>query len=270
MNGRTGVLALAYLVVAVVGATVLAVSAYYLWTLALLAGMPPALAWTLPVALDAGAIGATVCWVAAPGRAKAWGQGIALGALAATVSGNILAHLIDFQMLPVTPALVIGLGAVYPAVLWLMVHLALVLRTEQSEAADARHELTDARAVREAGAAEQRAHAEEMTRLRAAAESDVEAARLGPVRREELVSTTPTAPARRRATRTTTTSPRRGGDITAAVAWAVRRLAAGETAGWRSIAAEFGLSEHGAKKAARQAKQQHEQTPRLHAVGQEA
>ncbi len=123
----------AYAVVAVVGATVLLVSAYYLWQLALLVHMPVWLAWTLPVALDAGAAGATVCWVGATGAARAWGRGIALSALAGTVAGNALSHLIGFGVVKVGPLLVIVIGAVYPAVLWAMVHLALMLRAEQPE-----------------------------------------------------------------------------------------------------------------------------------------
>lgn len=123
----------AYAVVAVVGATVLLVSAYYLWQLALLVHMPVWLAWTLPVALDAGAAGATVCWVGAHGPARAWGRGIAISALAATVAGNALSHLIGFGLVRATPPLVIAIGAVYPALLWAMVHLALTLRAEHSE-----------------------------------------------------------------------------------------------------------------------------------------
>ena len=122
----------AYMLVVVVGITVLLVSSYYLWHLALAIGMPKQLAWTLPVALDAGAAGATVCWVGAQSvTARVWGRGIALSALAGTVLGNALAHLIDFKLVSVTPLLVILTGAVYPAVLWAMVHLALVLRAER-------------------------------------------------------------------------------------------------------------------------------------------
>jgi hypothetical protein len=51
---------LAYGLVAVVDVTVLAVSSYYLFRLAFLTHMPGQLAWTLPVALDAGTTGATL------------------------------------------------------------------------------------------------------------------------------------------------------------------------------------------------------------------
>ncbi|MGH3601293.1 MAG: hypothetical protein ACRDQH_13655, partial [Pseudonocardiaceae bacterium] len=75
----------AYAVVALVGATTLLVSAYSLWRLALAVGMPGWLAWSLPVALDAGAAGATIVWVAGPiGSARSWARGIALSALTGT------------------------------------------------------------------------------------------------------------------------------------------------------------------------------------------
>ncbi len=123
----------AYLLVIVVGATVLLVSAYYLLRLAVLVHMPGWLAWSLPVALDAGAAGATLCWVSARGAtARAWGRALALGALVASLAGNALSHLIEADLIRVTPLLVILIGAVYPAMLWAMVHLALVLRAEHS------------------------------------------------------------------------------------------------------------------------------------------
>jgi hypothetical protein len=265
MTQRAGILALAYTVVAVVGVTVLAVSAYYLWLFAHLAGMPDALAWTLPVALDAGAIGATVCWVAAPGKARRWGQGIALGALGGTVAGNILAHLITFGMLPVTAPLVIALGVVYPATLWLLVHLALVLRTEQRNCDDALAELADARAARAVEAAEARTHAAEMSRLRADAEADREATRQterdATEARQRTKEMAPHA-----ATPTATTKPSRGsghgkrGTATKQerVAWAVTQLAAGIDLRPRDIDERFGDPRNGWD-VLRKAREQHEQ-----------
>jgi hypothetical protein len=48
------------------------------------------------------------------------------------VLGNALSHLIEAGLMVVTPWLVIAIGAVYPATLWAMVHLVLVLRAEHS------------------------------------------------------------------------------------------------------------------------------------------
>lgn len=265
MTGRSGILALAYAVVAVVGVTVLAVSAYYLWRLADLAGMPAQLAWTLPVALDAGAVGATVCWVAAPGRARAWGQGIAVGALAATVTGNVLAHLIEFGMMPVTPALVIGLGGVYPAVLWLLVHLALVLRTEQRAHAGALAELADARAVRELNAAEERAHEVNMTQLRDAAqraEREADEARRHVASLATSLTTSPNtsrapSPKRRAKQRKSTADERQ--------AWIAEQLDGGVDVAGADVKRRFPDTTNGARDVAT-VKARQEQTPRLHAV----
>jgi hypothetical protein len=263
---RAGILALAYTVVAVVGATVLAVSAYYLWLFASLAGMPDALAWTLPVALDAGAIGATVCWVAAPGKARRWGQGIALMLLGGTVLCNILAHLITFGMLPVSAPLVVALAVVYPATLWLLVHLALVLRTEQQATAAAVDELVDARQVRAAEVAELRAHGEETARLRATVEADREAAqraereateaRQRAASQADSPSASTTASPKRRAKQRKSTADERQ-------AWIAKRLDAGHEVTGADVRRQFADTTNGARDVAtvkaRQTKGQHEQ-----------
>lgn len=280
MSARQGILALAYLVVAVVGVTVLAVSAYYLWRLADLAGMPPELAWTLPVALDAGAIGATVCWVAAPGRAKQWGQGIALGALAGTVSGNILAHLIDFGMLPVTPALVIGIGGVYPAVLWLMVHLALVLRTEQRDTTDAETELADARTVRAKNAAEEQAqraaevqaaqaHAAEMGRLRDEAQRAEREADEASQRAASLTTSQATSPSTSRTASPKRRTKSRKSTADERQAWIAKQLDKGLEVVGADVKRQFPDTTNGARDVAT-VKARREQRPVLTAVAKEA
>lgn len=124
-----------YALVAIVGATCLLVSAYYLWRLALLTGMPTWLAWSLPVALDVAAAGAAFYWVTGRKATRKWGRGIALSALAGTLAGNALSHLITFGLMKVSPWLVIGLGTVYPAAAWGMIHLVLVYRAEQASRA---------------------------------------------------------------------------------------------------------------------------------------
>jgi hypothetical protein len=263
---RAGILALAYTVVAVVGATVLAVSAYYLWLFASLAGMPDALAWTLPVALDAGAIGATVCWVAAPGKARRWGQGIALILLGGTVLCNILAHLITFGMLPVSAPLVVALAVVYPATLWLLVHLALVLRTEQQATAAAVDELIDVRQVRAAAEAEATAHAAEIARLRAAADADRDAAQQAERdaadarrRAEDATRQIPASPARQPAR----PGKRRKSTAEQRQAWIAGQLDAGRDVAGSDVKREFPDAANGARDVAtvkaRQAKEQHEQ-----------
>jgi hypothetical protein len=106
--------------IAVLGAVV---SAIFLSRLALRAGIPADLAWTLPVVVDLGGGVATLLWIKGHGVVQGWAKGVALGALGATLVGNSVSHLIEVGLVPVTVWLVIGVGAVYPAILWLMIHL---------------------------------------------------------------------------------------------------------------------------------------------------
>jgi hypothetical protein len=135
-RSRAVPLAYAYGLVGVVGVTVLAVSAYYLHKLAVAVKMPVQLAWTLPVALDVDAAFGTVCWMIAEddGEARRFGRGFALSCLFGTLVGNGLAHLLDFHVIVVDPWLAVGTGAVYPVLLFAIVHLVLLLRREQSAA----------------------------------------------------------------------------------------------------------------------------------------
>lgn len=125
----------AYALTAVVGATVLLVSSHYLRQYAIHAGMDGWLAWTLVVALDAGGIGGGLCWVIGTKATRTWGRAIALGNLAASVLGNVLGHLLEAKAIVAGPWMQILTGVVYPAELWAMVHLALVLRTERARLA---------------------------------------------------------------------------------------------------------------------------------------
>lgn len=122
----------AYLLASVVGATVLTVSAFYLWRLALQVHMPRRLAWSLPVTLDVGATMATIFWVGGTGRVRRWACGIALTALVGTLVGNALSHLLEAGIVRVNPVLVIAIGAVYPAMAAALAHLTLMLTTQRS------------------------------------------------------------------------------------------------------------------------------------------
>lgn len=121
----------AHALIAIVGVIVLVVSSYYLRRYAINTGMPEWLAWTLFVALDAGGTAGTLCWLLATGPARTWGRAIALANLTGSLLGNILGHLIEAGFIPVTPLLVILTGGVYPAELWALVHLGILLRQER-------------------------------------------------------------------------------------------------------------------------------------------
>lgn len=108
---------------AAVAAVVLAVSAVRLVALAESCHIDTTLSWTLPVALDVGGGVATIIWTKNGGPAAMWGMCIALLSLAESLAGNILSDLIQANLLAVTPQLIIGVGAVYPITLFLMIHL---------------------------------------------------------------------------------------------------------------------------------------------------
>ncbi|MGH7743361.1 MAG: hypothetical protein ACREQ5_00865 [Candidatus Dormibacteria bacterium] len=120
-----------YGLIAVVGLVVLAVSSRYLHEYAVTTGMTDWLSWSLVVALDAGGAGGTLAWIIGRGMARTWGRGIALANLGGSLVGNILGHLISAHQMSNSPWLTILTGAVYPAELWAMVHLGLLLSRER-------------------------------------------------------------------------------------------------------------------------------------------
>lgn len=112
---------------ALVGVSTAATSAVSLFELAVLCGIPSPLAAALPIALDAGAGVAALVWITERGELRAWGRGVAIVALAATVAGNGLAHAITAGVLPVTLPLILTVGACIPAMLFACVHLVALM-----------------------------------------------------------------------------------------------------------------------------------------------
>ena len=114
-----------------VGAATAATSSVSLYALAELCGIPPILSAALPIALDAGAGVAALVWITEQGERRAWGRGIAIAALVASLGGNGVQHAIVSGLLPVTLLLVLLVGGCIPATLWAVVHLAaLMVRSE--------------------------------------------------------------------------------------------------------------------------------------------
>jgi hypothetical protein len=98
-------------------------------SLALLAGWLPIMAPLLPVCIDAYAATATRVWLAgSPGsrRARTFARANALGAIALSIVGNATDHLILAHLLTVNWVIVVVVGAVPPAVLGLVTHLAVL------------------------------------------------------------------------------------------------------------------------------------------------
>lgn len=114
-------------------ATSAAVSSFSgLRSLALATGWPTLLAPLLPLTVDAYAATATRIWLAGTTQAAAarrFARWNAIGAIGLSLLGNAIWHLIAAQVLNVTWLTIVLVGAVPPAVLGLLSHLA-VLRSQ--------------------------------------------------------------------------------------------------------------------------------------------
>lgn len=130
-----------YLLTVVVGFTVLLVSGNYLHEYASGTGMHGWLAWTLVVALEAGGAGGALGCFSGKQAAIVCGRRIALANLGGSVLGNIVGHLLSVGAVHSNTLLVVLTAIVYPAELWAMVHLALVVRTEHHDVAT--HSVTE-------------------------------------------------------------------------------------------------------------------------------
>ncbi|WP_410641211.1 DUF2637 domain-containing protein [Amycolatopsis sp. lyj-346] len=100
-----------------------------LHSLAAATGWPEALAPLLPFTVDAYAMTATRVWLSkATGSAAArrFARWNAIGAIGLSLVGNAAWHLIAAQVLTVTWPIVVLVGAVPPAVLGLLSHLAVL------------------------------------------------------------------------------------------------------------------------------------------------
>lgn len=129
-----------------VGASTAATSAVSLYDLAVLCGIPEPLSAALPIALDAGAAVAALVWITERGELRAWGRGVALAALVATLTGNGVSHAVASGLVAVTLPLVLVVGSCIPAMLFACVHLA-ALMAKTPTAAPARRAKTPAGAV---------------------------------------------------------------------------------------------------------------------------
>ncbi|MFB8777149.1 DUF2637 domain-containing protein [Streptomyces broussonetiae] len=118
----------------VAGMTVTALSAAVssfsgLRALASATGWPDALAWLLPLTVDAYAMTATRVWLSdwtGSDRARRFARWNAVMAIALSLVGNGIWHLVASAVLTVTWPIVILVGAVPPAILGLLSHLAVL------------------------------------------------------------------------------------------------------------------------------------------------
>jgi hypothetical protein len=127
-----------------VGLATAATSAVSLYRLAEQCAIDPWLAASLPIALDAGAAVGALAWITERGPARAWGRGIAVGSLVASLAGNGIQHAVTAHLLHPNLMMVLAVGATIPGSLWAVVHLAALM----TRAAPARVKSPEKRGVR--------------------------------------------------------------------------------------------------------------------------
>lgn len=121
-----------YGLIGLVGLTVLLVSGDYLHKFAVAVHIYGWMAWTLPVALDAGGIGGALAGFISRGRARTLGWTVATANLAGSITANILGHLLDANQIEASTWMTILTGVVYPVEVAAMAHLGLALRAEMA------------------------------------------------------------------------------------------------------------------------------------------
>jgi uncharacterized protein DUF2637 len=118
----------------ILGMTITAISAAVssfsgLQSLAVATGWPEPLSFLLPCTIDAYALTATRVWLSAAtrsARARRFARWNAVMAIGLSLVGNAVWHLIAAKVLTVTWPIVVLVGAVPPAVLGLLSHLAVL------------------------------------------------------------------------------------------------------------------------------------------------
>lgn len=127
-----------FLLVVVAGAAAV-LSFDALRSLGLLCGFAPALAWLLPVVVDAGAAAGCLAWLGRAGRGSTptrFARTLTVVLLVASVAGNAVVHGLAAYRLAAPWWLVVAVSAVAPAVLGAVVHLAVLVAQGHSGPAE--------------------------------------------------------------------------------------------------------------------------------------
>lgn len=121
-----------WLGIAVVAAAAAVMSFSALRDLAERADVAPALAWLLPVAIDAAVVVSTRVWLIgnAGSRVTRYARFLALSALALSVAGNAAEHAMAAYRLAAPWWVLVAVSAVPPVALGATVHLAALLATD--------------------------------------------------------------------------------------------------------------------------------------------
>lgn len=142
-----------YTLLGIVAAAAAVLSFSALRDLALLCGFTPALAWLLPVVIDAGAAAGSIVWLArwTPAAATRYGRLLAVALLGSSVGGNALGHGLDAYGSRPHWLVVVGVSAIAPTVLGALVHLVVLVGRRAAAEREARAGATATPAVALAG-----------------------------------------------------------------------------------------------------------------------
>lgn len=136
-----------WLGIGIVAAAAAVMSFSALRRLAERADVAPALAWLLPVAIDAAIVVATRVWLigSAGGRITRYARFLALSALALSVAGNATEHAMAAYSVVSPWWVLVAVSAVPPVTLGATVHLAALLASDTRDTATAARPMTATR-----------------------------------------------------------------------------------------------------------------------------
>lgn len=108
-----------------------AVLTFVTWReLAIACGVAPALAWLVPLTVDAAGVVAARVWLSgtAPADAVRFARAVTWVAIAASIGGNAVGHAVDVGALALSGWVVVAVTAIPPATLGAVVHLGHLVR----------------------------------------------------------------------------------------------------------------------------------------------
>jgi hypothetical protein len=129
----------------VIGLAAAALSFASIAGLAIQCGIPPELAWLLPIVIDAGVVAGTIVWLSRrlfPNEdARRLAAGYTVSLLVVSIAANVTNHVLAVEHLSASLWVIIPVSAIAPATVFVIVHLAVTaLRPARLPVADRGHE----------------------------------------------------------------------------------------------------------------------------------
>jgi hypothetical protein len=131
----------------VIGAAAAALSFASIAGLAVQCGIPPELAWLLPIVIDAGVVVGTIVWLSRrlfPNEdARRLAAGYTIGLLAVSVLTNVTNHVLTVEHLSPHLIVIAAVSALAPITIGLVVHLAVTALRPGADAPGGEHAATE-------------------------------------------------------------------------------------------------------------------------------